>query len=244
MASTSHCQPILFDTSRDEPYIPLPPPYENLRLTPFRIIDVEAVVSILNQPAVYSHLLTPFPFTKEHAEDFIGEQRRRYEADRQYFTGDAARPIQDGKVFDYGPMLVIREVRSDGLQVFLGVAGIWRSPFLYEAGEQRREECKRDNDAMPAGDPRIIYSVAYYLDPSFHSKGVMTAAVRELIRSWAIPHMSVRDIRVGIIENNLGSQRVLEKVGFQLTGKVEGVTPMQGKRELVLGQWLMRYAVE
>ncbi|KZT62620.1 hypothetical protein CALCODRAFT_445643 [Calocera cornea HHB12733] len=237
-------QATLFDKSRHEPYIPLRSPHSQYRLTPFRTTDVDAVIHILNQPEVYTHLLTPYPYQREHAQGFISEQRRRYEADRQYFTGDAVNPIKDGKTFDYGPMLAVREVQSDGPQLFLGVAGIWRSLFLYETDEGLKEECKRKNDAKLAGDSSITYSVAYYLDPACHGKGIMTVAIRELIHSWAIPYMNAHDITVGITEDHLSSRRVLEKVGFKMVGELEGVTPMQRKRKSVLGQWVMQYTAE
>jgi RimJ/RimL family protein N-acetyltransferase len=54
----------------------------------------------------------------------------------------------------------------------------------------------------------------------------------------------MRTITVGIIEDNMGSRRVVEKIGFRLIGTVDRVTPMQGKRDAVLGQWIMQYVVE
>ncbi|EJU02583.1 hypothetical protein DACRYDRAFT_21644 [Dacryopinax primogenitus] len=235
---------VCFDHRRGEPYLRFQSNDEEFCLTPVRNVDVEAIVPILNDPAVYTHLLTPYPYTKEHAEVLVNDQVQKYELDRQFFTGDERQPISTGKIFDYNPMLAIRQQCSDGSQQFLGILGMWRSMFLYEAVEHRKLELKTQNEAKAAGDPSIIYSVAYYLDPAVHGKGIMTAALHKMIHSWAIPHIDVHEITVGIIEDNWASRKVLDKLGFKLVEKVDGVTPTQGRREVVLGQWLMRYTVE
>ncbi|KZO96337.1 acyl-CoA N-acyltransferase [Calocera viscosa TUFC12733] len=241
----AHRQPILFDKSRnDEPYIPLPAPHDNIRMTPWRLTDVEAV-PILNHPAVYPNLLgPPYPYTKEDAEDWASQQVKQFEPDRQYFTGDEGAPVKEGKLFDYAPMPVIREVQPDGSQIFLGVSDIVRSNHFGVTDKQRKEELTKENEAKPLGDPSIMWMIGDYLAPSHHGKGIMTAAIRELIRSWCLPYMHVREIEVMVIEGNLGSRRVFEKLGFKYTGVLEGVIPTQGKREKVMDEWLFRSTVE
>jgi len=239
-------QPVLFDTSRDnEPYIPLPFPHDNIRLTPWRLTDADSTVSILNHPAVYPNLVgPPYPYKKEDGEWWVDEQLKQFAPNRQYFTGDETAPIKDGRIFDYSPTPVIREVQADGSQVFLGVAEIVRSSFMSEADEQRKAELIKENDAKTVGDPSIIYMIGDYLAPSHHGKGIMTATIRELIHSWGVPYMGLQEVSVVVIDGNIGSRRVFEKLGFKLVGFSPDITPTQGKREKVMGEWLFHYVVE
>jgi len=245
MPSTQR-QPILFDHARDdEPYISLPSPYENIRLTPWRTTDADAVVPIMNHRDVYPNLMgPPYPYQKADAEWWIDQHLKRFEPDRQYFTSDETTPIREGKSFDYGPMPVIREVLVDGTHVFLGTADIRRSNFLVELDKQRQKELLKENNAKPVGDTGIVYMIGDYLAPSHHGKGIMTAAIRELIHSWGIPHMGVRELSGVVIEGNMGSRRVFEKPGFKFVRLVEDATPTQGKREKVMSAWVFRYIAD
>jgi len=239
-------QPVLFDKSRDnEPYIPLPAPHENIRITPCRMTDAEPMFECLNHPAIYPNLVgPPYPYERTDGELWLAKQQERSAPDWRYFTGDESAPIQDGKIFDYTPLWVIREVQSDGSQTFVGVADIVRSSFMDEADEQRKEELTKENDAKPLGDPSIVYMIGDYLAPSYHGKGIMTAVIRELIHSWGAPYMGLREVKVVVIDGNIGSRRVFEKLGFKYVGFAEGTVPTQGKREKVLGEWIFHYVVE
>ena len=59
--------------------------------------------------------------------------------------------------------------------------------------------------------------IGYSIIPSFRRRGYATEAVGAIL-TWArqIPH--VRTVRAEALENNLGSQRVLEKYGFLFVG--------------------------
>ena len=61
--------------------------------------------------------------------------------------------------------------------------------------------------------PRIL-RIPDYLASSHHGKGIMSIAVKTLIREWAVPRMGVRKIRVETFGDNIGSRRVFEKNDF------------------------------
>ncbi|EJU02581.1 hypothetical protein DACRYDRAFT_99681 [Dacryopinax primogenitus] len=246
MIPLDHRQPVLFDRSRaDEPYIPLPSHHDNIRLTPWRVEDVDAVLPILNHPDVYPRLVGPaYPYTREHAQLWFEGQSKLFEPDRGYFTGDEAAPLRQGKFFDYTPMCVIREVQPDGSQIFLGVVDLVRSSFGGETDSATKEQLIKKNRGKTAGDPTIVYMVGDYLAASHHGKGIMTAAVRELIRSWGVPYMRIRLVHAAVMEGNVGSRRVFEKLGFSFSGFIEGSVPTQGKRDEVMGEWFFQYTAE
>lgn len=59
--------PLQVDPTTQEPYLELPSPHSNIRLTPPNIFDVPAAVSLQNDPLIYRHLAgTPLPYKTEH----------------------------------------------------------------------------------------------------------------------------------------------------------------------------------
>ncbi|CAG8717560.1 15864_t:CDS:1, partial [Acaulospora colombiana] len=59
--------PLLVNEKTGEPYLQLPYPHDNIRITPPRSDDVDTTVSYLNDPRIYEHLAgPPFPYTTEN----------------------------------------------------------------------------------------------------------------------------------------------------------------------------------
>lgn len=56
-----------------------------------------------------------------------------------------------------------------------------------------------------------------FLSPDYHSRGVMTAVLRALMEAWVVPQMNVHTIRLCVLEGNIGSIRVFEKNGFEVS---------------------------
>ena len=48
----------------------------------------------------------------------------------------------------------------------------------------------------------------------------MTGALRRLLEVWVIPRMGARHLRVETVIGNVGSIRVLEKLGFEITDTI------------------------
>lgn len=58
------------------------------------------------------------------------------------------------------------------------------------------------------------------LASSHHGKGIMTAAVRTLLKEWIVPCMGAKTMRVEACEGNFGSVKVFEKNGFEVVDTV------------------------
>ena len=63
--------------------------------------------------------------------------------------------------------------------------------------------------------------IGYGIEPAYRNKGYMTEAVRALI-GWAFQHPRCRSIVApGTRRENIASNRVLEKVGMQVSGETD-----------------------
>ncbi|HUA45021.1 MAG TPA: GNAT family N-acetyltransferase [Solirubrobacteraceae bacterium] len=68
--------------------------------------------------------------------------------------------------------------------------------------------------------PDGMLEVGYSIVPDRRRRGYATEAARALV-GWALEQPNVRTIVAGCDENNQGSIRTLERVGFSRTGRVE-----------------------
>lgn len=59
--------------------------------------------------------------------------------------------------------------------------------------------------------------IGYDLMPEYWGKGYVTEAARELVR-WCFAALDLHRVQADLTEGNLGSQRVLEKLGFTHEG--------------------------
>jgi [ribosomal protein S5]-alanine N-acetyltransferase len=59
--------------------------------------------------------------------------------------------------------------------------------------------------------------LAYIIDPEHWGKGIATEAVGRVVE-FLVHDMKIHKIRAGLFSKNLGSKRVLEKLGFQQEG--------------------------
>ncbi|KAB5595083.1 hypothetical protein CTheo_1544 [Ceratobasidium theobromae] len=225
----------------NEPFIPLPAPHSNIRLTPARLEDASALVEILNSPEVYMNILAPpFPYLREHADEWLQNYVRDYEkamADIRNVDGDVG-------FLDKFPLGHIREVALDGTETLLGAIGLMREDQFVEIRDSEARIARvNTNLNLPTGDPHVVWTIGGkwlfyfiardqlddhhdiwvdYLRPTHHGRGVMTAVVKALIELWAIPHMNAHKFLATPFTHNIGSQKVFQKNGFQLTGHVVG----------------------
>jgi len=234
--------PLLYDEVNREPYLALPYPHENIRLTPPRLSDVESIVSILNDRRVYASLQgPPFPYKSDHAVSWITLVKKTCD-DVVVQLEAAPRPSehQEGAgedVFIVGgcPVRILRERKEDGSDMYLGDLGIDRHGFPLVVDEEEKARKTRENEAKSIGDPTIIWSFGDYLASSHHGRGIMTAAVRMLMEKWAIPHMNVRRIRAEVFTGNIASQRVFEKNGFKYLESLPDAVDLRFKDCGVMG---------
>jgi hypothetical protein len=140
------------------PFIPFPAPHEDLRLSVSIYTDGEVMQKILNDPRVYTNLLgPPFPYTQKSwdewwlisskvSDDSITELQEIQQGKRKWVGAGS-------------PITVIRKMNSDGTGVFIGNIGIRRREFFSIQNEVERKRAKDENDALEAGDPRIVWEI-------------------------------------------------------------------------------------
>ncbi|KDN40576.1 hypothetical protein RSAG8_08048, partial [Rhizoctonia solani AG-8 WAC10335] len=56
----------------NEPFIALPAPYSNIRLTPPRLSDADDIMVIMNTPEIIMNFATPpYPYLREHCDGWF-----------------------------------------------------------------------------------------------------------------------------------------------------------------------------
>ncbi|KAF9505734.1 hypothetical protein BS47DRAFT_1400112 [Hydnum rufescens UP504] len=179
--------PLLFDSSKQEHYLPLPSPHSHIRLTPPRLSDVPASVSLLNDPKIYASLANPpFPYEIHHAVDFITKAKGNIDR----VLEELSKGHVGGVLVSGCPVRSIREVQPDGSDVYLGDVEIRRHLFEEIGDLDGRARFVEINNAKELGDPTIVWSIGDCLASSHHNQGIMTSAIRTIINEWGIPHMN------------------------------------------------------
>lgn len=97
----------------------------------------------------------PYPYLQEHADYWVGENKGLCDATiRELEEEGAKNPEGPLKLVEHCPVRIIREVKPDGEEVFLGDCDIHRC-LLDELDGEPMEE----NASKPLGDPSIIWTV-------------------------------------------------------------------------------------
>ncbi|KAG8744719.1 hypothetical protein FRC11_013333 [Ceratobasidium sp. 423] len=208
------------DPQTNEPFIPLPAPYSNIRLTPPRLEDADDIMAIMNNLDIVMNFAgPPYPYLREHCDQWLQDRVREYESAMVHITNVDA----DVGFLDSSPLRHIREVGPDGAERFLGDVGLTREDVFCEIqdGEARAAKVNMNVD-LPPGDPNIVWTFGDYLRPTHHGRGIMTAAVKTVINSWAIPHMNAYKFWAAAFPENIGSHKVFLKNGFQIVDRVVG----------------------
>ncbi|KAI8990554.1 acyl-CoA N-acyltransferase [Trametes punicea] len=232
--SKSQFPPLQFNPQTGEPFLRLPSPHDNIIITPPRMSDAPTIVSYMNDPALYHWLEgPPFPYLPEHADSWL--KRVKKDADAalsELERASAAHPDGPPVLVSSCPVRSLREVREDGSELFLGDITLIRERWPDVMDKEVKESLARPNAEKAVGDPDIVWCIGDYVAPSHHGKGIMTAAIRTLTHTWAIPRMGVRQIRVETFTDNIGSRRVFEKNGFvyEKTTALENKVLNSGRR--------------
>ncbi|CAE6441619.1 unnamed protein product [Rhizoctonia solani] len=211
---------IQYNPQTNEPFIALPAPHFNIRLTPPRLSDADEVLAIMNVPEIIMNFATPpYPYLREHCDGWLKEKIREYESAMVQIT----KVGEDVGFLDLLPLRHIREVGPDGTETFLGDIGLIReNGFCDIRDEEARNTKVNTNLNLPVGDPNIVWTFGDYLRPSHHGRGIMTAVVKAVIDLWAIPHMNAHKFWASTFPENVGSQKVFLKNGFQVVDHVVG----------------------
>ncbi|KAF8310770.1 hypothetical protein DL93DRAFT_2116748 [Clavulina sp. PMI_390] len=116
------------------------------------------------------------------------------------------------------PVMSVREILENGSEVYRGDAFVNRSRSHELEGLDERQEAEAENKLKKAGDPTIMWGLAFRLDPSLHGRGLMTAIMKFIIHKWAVPHLGAKHFISVTFWDNIGSQKVALKNGFRLVG--------------------------
>lgn len=152
--------PLEWDATRNEPFLRLPVPLSHIILTPPRMSDLEGRAELLNDPRVYNGLQNPpWPYTLEHSISWttriVGEWQEQLKQ-----LEEAAEQGEDAPLvtFAFCPVACIRDASTEE-QGFLGDFSLGRTQFEWEADEQERRRLIDSNEALPASDPAIVYTI-------------------------------------------------------------------------------------
>ncbi|KAF7317747.1 Acetyltransferase, GNAT family [Mycena kentingensis (nom. inval.)] len=232
--------PLEFSASA-KPILRLPALWINIVITPPRLSDAAPSVAIMNDPAVAPNMgVTPEkPYTIERAEAWIAKVKGACDA-AVHQMQDASAGAGEQLKFAIGgcPVRHIREVRADGEEVYIGDVGLARSGFLNVKDKEERARLVAENEARVAGDPEIVWHIGYYLAPSHHGRGIMSAVVHAMIHEWGVSRMGVHLVRSNAFEGNFGSLKVLKKNGFMEVDYVPDVVQIgEQKRGMHFLEW-------
>jgi len=141
------------DPTTGEVFLRLPAPHENVIITPPRDSDAVDIALILNDPRVYKNLIgPPLPYRPHHAEEWLRTTKDK--------SDKILEDLREGKmVVDGCPVQHIREVRSDGTDLFLGDLSVSRNGWPEVTDEELRENMTKENLEKPVGDPSIVWTL-------------------------------------------------------------------------------------
>jgi len=233
--------PLEINPETGEPFLRLKH-HRNIILTPPRWEDARASVAYMNDLRVNEWLASvSYPYSLEQSEMFLKSIKNASDEVLKLLEDarDEPEPILVGSC----PVRSIREVKSDGTDVYIGDVGLMRCMHgelmgLHGVNWENKDKLEAENDSLPIGNPSIIWSIGDFLAPSHHGQGIMTDAVGTVLHAWAIPRMGVRHMWVSAFTGNEGSVKVFLKNGFQLIVTHEDHVEVKGKRRgLHLLEW-------
>ncbi|KIJ57095.1 hypothetical protein M422DRAFT_198478 [Sphaerobolus stellatus SS14] len=226
MHSPIHFYPLAVNAKTNEPYIQLPFPHSNIIITPPRQTDADlkAIVSILNQEAVWKWFEgPPYPYETHHGQQWMESMMKESQEILQ-----AISERDPGELATDCPVRIIREVQDNGEEIFLGDIYVAKCQYMYITDPEERKRLTEENKKKDPGN--TVWQFGDFLAPSYHGKGIMTLAIKAVIEQWMVPRMGVKHISVTTFDNNIGSCRVFEKNGFLLKETIPNVRPIPEKK--------------
>lgn len=157
-------------------------------LTNFYLTDGPAIVDIMSLPTVYNHLISiPLPYTPADASFWIN--------------------LQLSKTPSNLPLQVLRAGDPETGR-FIGSCSL--SPISPPSSDP-------SSSVDPHGLPTIVpksekeCELGYYLHPDFRGQGIMKPTVEALV-NWAAKEQGVKSVMVRVVEENVGSRRIVESI--------------------------------
>jgi RimJ/RimL family protein N-acetyltransferase len=152
--------PLELNPATGEPFLRLPAPHANIIITPPRPTDAPAIASVHSNPKIYRWLSSPpYPYTLDHARYWLDMVSKETDAVLDELKDASEQPDAPPKITDKCPVQSIREVLSDGSDIFIGDCSFARSRFEWILDEKEREKLQDENNRRPAGDRDIIWTI-------------------------------------------------------------------------------------
>ncbi|PCG88999.1 Acyl-CoA N-acyltransferase [Penicillium occitanis (nom. inval.)] len=216
--------------------------------------DIEAAFIALNDERVYPFLESPpYPYKREDAVEF---HRKMYEDCHRILSHPSE---QEGELLYNG--CPFRDIRDTSLTLTpnpgadgevsdapkVGDIQISRYPFYeFPPDSEKRAHAQAYNNSLVVGHEDLVWGVGFWLLPSYHGQGIMSAVLDTLITEWLIPKMNVHILKSSALVGNEGSVRVHQKCGFVLEQTIEkGTRDMPaykygggGKRDIYVLKWV------
>jgi len=210
-AEVSARTPIRF-TAVNEPYIPLPAPFERFHLGAMRQSDVPHDTAMMSDVRVARTLVGPrFPMPLVNTQRWLTRERAAVTALFAAYAEGAFRPAAAA------PFCILRERQDDGSDAYVG-----QVTMFYCGDEEKRRTPV--NDAWEEWRTRTkVWEIGAALRPEYHSKGLASVAVKLILNEWAVPQMGCTEIRAQCFMSNLGSVKLWEKHGFVEEPELRGV---------------------
>ncbi|KAJ7153230.1 hypothetical protein C8R46DRAFT_1119802 [Mycena filopes] len=194
--------PIRFSAT-NEPYLPLPAPFERFYLSPMRVADLPHDMGMMNDIRVARTLWgPPFPVTLLGAQRWLVQQRA---LSTELFAAYAA-----GSFLPAGsaPFEVLRERLPSGGEEYVGQVTV-----MY-AGDKTVRTTPVNAEWEEWRTRTKVWGIGAALRAEFHRQGIATAAVAVVMKDWAIPQMGCTELHADCFVSNVGSVKIWERYGF------------------------------
>lgn len=149
-------------------------------------------------------------------EDFKGDLFNIYRNENiaKYVARKTHTKIKDTEEF----IELMRERMKSNTNLYLGIYTLSPKKLIGIVRLLKKEE-------------PVILTIGYALSEEYWGKGIISLAVGSLI-PLIKEEGTYSALRATIREENINSQRCIEKMGFQLSGKFKKVDNVQGKEEV------------
>ncbi|KAJ7279157.1 hypothetical protein C8J57DRAFT_1465341 [Mycena rebaudengoi] len=189
-------------TPLNEPYIPLPTPYEAFSLSVMRQSDIPSDHAMMNDLRVVGRFAgPPFPLALINVQKWLIGQRASCEKLFAQYAAGAFLPATED------PFTVIRERTADGTDVYAGQITVM-------GGEAAAPDAPV-NEAWEAWrNTSWVWDIGSAIRPEYQGKGLGTAAVSVLLNEWLVPQMGLTRLRAQCFVSNVASTKLWQKHGF------------------------------
>lgn len=143
-----------------EPILRLPPPHDNIIITPPRMCDGPALVQNLNDPQICRWLESPpYPYTEDNADDWLKRVKDGSDALLRQLKEAAENDQTKTLVVGSCPVRSLREVQENGTEVYIGEIGVDRCNYPELDNSPKKAKLVKENWEREDGDPEIVWCI-------------------------------------------------------------------------------------